>query len=37
VRRTGRTLPPAADRFVELAVEVCGELAGRSRPILVAS
>ena len=37
VRRTGRTLPPAADRFVELAVEVCAELAGRSRPTLVAS
>ena len=37
VRRTGRTLPPAADRFVELAVEVCAELAGCSRPTLVAS
>ena len=37
VRRSGRTLPPAADRFVELAAEVCAELAGRARPTLVAS
>jgi DNA-binding transcriptional LysR family regulator len=37
VRRVGRTLPPAADRFIELAAEVGAELAGRARPTLVAS
>lgn len=29
-RRTGRTLVPAADRFVEIARDVCAELAARS-------
>lgn len=30
-RRSGRTLVPAADRFVEIARDVCAELAARSR------
>ena len=34
VRMTGRTLPPAAERFVEIAVDVCAELSERARPVL---
>ena len=32
VRRAHRTLPPAADRFIEIAVEVCDRLSGQGRP-----
>ena len=34
VRRVGRTLPPAAERFIEIAVEVCAELEAQAWPAL---
>ena len=37
VRRVGRTLHPAADRFTEIAVEVCAGLAALPCPAAVAS
>jgi hypothetical protein len=37
IRRRARTLPPAADRFVEIASEVCAELGAAGRPVRAAS
>ena len=37
IRRHARTLPPAADRFVEIASEVCAELSAAAPPVRAAS
>jgi DNA-binding transcriptional LysR family regulator len=37
VRRRGRTLPPAADRFVEIASRVCADLGVAVHPVPAAS
>ena len=37
VRRVGRTLPPAADRFVEIALDVCAGLGSRPAVEAIAS
>jgi DNA-binding transcriptional LysR family regulator len=37
IRRRARTLPPAADRFVEIASQVCGELGAAAHPVPAAS
>jgi DNA-binding transcriptional LysR family regulator len=37
IRRRARTLPPAADRFVEIASQVCADLGAAGHPVPAAS